>query len=88
MDLLHLDFTKIEISSDCKKELKKKPEIVNVLVIMDHFTWHIMAFITEGHNCSKPWHMCCAIIISIYLVLHCAWPSPVRWSRNYATYLG
>ena len=38
MDLLHLDFTKIEISGDHERELKKKPQIVNVLVIMDHFT--------------------------------------------------
>ena len=47
MDLLHLDFTKFEISSDCEKELKRKPEIVNVLVVTDHFTWHTMAFVTE-----------------------------------------
>ena len=31
----------------CKKELKRKPEIVNVLVVMDHFTHHTMAFMTE-----------------------------------------
>ena len=43
MDLLHLDFTKIEVSGDCKKELKKKPEVVNVLVVTDHFTRHTMA---------------------------------------------
>ena len=47
MDLLHLDFTKIEVSGDCKKELKKKPEVVNVLVVTDHFTQHTMAFMTE-----------------------------------------
>ena len=47
MDLLHLDFTKIKVSRDCKKELKRKPEIVNVLVVMDHFTHHTMAFVTE-----------------------------------------
>ena len=47
MDLLHLDFTKIKISSDSEKELKKKPEIMNVLMIMDHFTWNMMAFITK-----------------------------------------
>ena len=29
MDLLHLDFTKIEVSGNHKKELKKKPEVVN-----------------------------------------------------------
>ena len=38
MDLLHLDFTKIEVSGDCEKEWKKKPEVVNVLVVTDHFT--------------------------------------------------
>ena len=46
MDLLHLDFTKIKISGD-HKELKRKPEIVNVLVVMDHFTRHTMAFMIE-----------------------------------------
>ena len=46
MDLLHLGFTKIEVSGDCKKELKK-PEVVNVLVVTDHFTQHTMAFVTE-----------------------------------------
>ena len=38
MDLLHLDFTKIKVSGDHEKELKKKPEVVNVLVVTDHFT--------------------------------------------------
>ena len=47
MDLLHLDFTKIEVNGDHEKELKRKPEIVNVLVVTDHFTWHTMAFMTE-----------------------------------------
>ena len=47
MDLLHLDFTQIEVSGNCEKELKRKPEIVNMLVVTDHFTWHTMAFITE-----------------------------------------
>ena len=47
MDLLHLDFTKIEVSGDHEKELKKKPKVVNVLVVTDHFTQHTMAFMTE-----------------------------------------
>ena len=38
MGLLHLDFMKIEVSSIHEKELKRKPKIVNVLVVMDHFT--------------------------------------------------
>ena len=59
MDLLHLDFTKIDISSDSKKELKKKPEIVNVLVIMDHFTWHTMASVTKYTTAQD--HGACAV---------------------------
>ena len=47
MDLLHLDFMKIEVSGNHEKELKRKPEIVNVLVVTDHFTQHTMAFVTE-----------------------------------------
>ena len=47
MDLLHLDFTKIEVGGDHEKELKRNPEIVNVPVVTDHFTWHTMAFMTE-----------------------------------------
>ena len=47
MDLLHLDFTKIKVSGDHKKELKKKPKVVNVLMVTDHFTRHTMAFVTE-----------------------------------------
>ena len=31
MDLLHLDFTKIKVSGDHEKELKKKPKVVMYL---------------------------------------------------------
>ena len=47
MDLLHLDFTKIKVNGDREKELKKKPKVVNVLLVTDHFTQHTMAFVTE-----------------------------------------
>ena len=47
MDLLHLEFTKIKVSGNHEKELKKKPKVVNVLVVTDHFTQHTMAFMTE-----------------------------------------
>ena len=57
MDLLHLDFTKIYISGDSEKELKKKPEIVNVLMITDHFTWHMMAFITKDTTAQTMVHV-------------------------------
>ena len=57
MDLLHLNCTKIEISSDCEKELKKKPKIVNVLMITDHFTHHTMTFVTEDTTAQAVAHM-------------------------------
>ena len=57
MDLLHLDFTKIKVSGDHKKELKKKPGIVNILVVMDHFTRHTMAFVMEDTTAQTVAHM-------------------------------
>ena len=39
MDLLHVDFTSIEITL----ELNRPPKVANVLVFQDHFTKHVMA---------------------------------------------
>ena len=52
MDLLHLDFTKIEVSGDREKELKKKPEVVNVLVVTDHFTLTHHGLCDRGYDCT------------------------------------
>ncbi len=40
LDLLHLDFTKIEIG----KQTSRKKKTVDVLVVADHFTRYLMAF--------------------------------------------
>ena len=42
MDLLHVDFTSIETTL----ELNRPPKVDNVLVFQDHFTKHIMAYVT------------------------------------------
>ena len=68
MNLLHLDFTKIKVSGDCNKELKRKPEIVNVLVVTDHFTQHTMAFMTEDTTA----HTFYTTTSFTSLALHCA----------------
>ena len=47
MSLMHLNFTKIEMSGDSERDLKKRPVIVNWLVITDNLTHHTMAFVTE-----------------------------------------
>ena len=39
MDLLHVDFTSIEMTL----ELNRPPKVANVLVFQDHFTKHVMA---------------------------------------------
>ena len=42
LELLHVDFTGIEMTM----KLDQPPHIVNVLVFCDHFTRHIMAYVT------------------------------------------
>ena len=44
MDLLHVDFTSIEMTMD----LNRLPKVANVLVFQDHFMKHIMAYVTPS----------------------------------------
>ena len=46
MDLLHVDFTSIETTL----ELNRLPKVTNVLVIQDHFTKHVMAYVTPNQT--------------------------------------
>ena len=41
MDLLHVDFTSIEMTM----EPKRLPKVTNVLVFQDHFTKHVMVYV-------------------------------------------
>ena len=45
-ELLHVDFTSIEITM----ELNQMPGITNVLVFQDHFTKHVMAYVTPNQT--------------------------------------
>ena len=42
LDLLHVDFTSIETTM----ELNQLPRVTNVLVFQDHFTKHVLAYVT------------------------------------------
>ena len=42
LDLLHVDFTSIETMM----ELDKSTQVANVLVFQDHFTKHVLAYVT------------------------------------------
>ena len=46
LDLLHVDFTSIETTM----ELDKSPRVANVLVFQDHFTKHVLAYVTPYHT--------------------------------------
>ena len=46
MDLLHVDFTSIEMTL----ELNRLPKITNVLVFQDHFMKHVMAYVTPDQT--------------------------------------
>ena len=41
LDLLHVDFTSIEITM----ELNKLPRVANILVFQDHFTKHVLVYV-------------------------------------------
>ena len=42
LDLLHVDFTSIKTTL----ELNQSPRVTNVLVFQDHFTKHMLAYLT------------------------------------------
>ena len=46
LDLLHVDFTSIETTM----ELDKSPRVANVLVFQDHFTKHVLAYVTPNQT--------------------------------------
>ena len=46
LDLLHVDFTSIETMM----ELNQSPRVTNVLVFQDHFTKHVLAYVTPDQT--------------------------------------
>ena len=46
VDLLHVDFTSIETTL----ELNRLPKDTNVLVFQDHFTKHVMVYVTPNQT--------------------------------------
>ena len=46
LDLLHVDFTSIETMM----ELDKSPRVANVLVFQDHFTKHVLVYVTPDQT--------------------------------------
>ena len=45
MELVHIDYIGMEVTV----ATDKKPVVKNVLVVIDHFTWYVQAFVTKNH---------------------------------------
>ena len=45
MELVHIDYVGMEVTVAAKE----KPVVKNVLVVVDHFTQYIQAFVTKNH---------------------------------------
>ena len=45
MELVHIDYVGMEVTI----ATDKKPVVKNVLVVVDHFTWYVQAFVTKNH---------------------------------------
>ena len=46
MELVHIDYVGMEVTAAVKEKLVVK----NVLVVEEHFTWYIQAFVTKNHT--------------------------------------
>ena len=46
MELVHIDYVGMEVTVSTKE----KPVVGNVLVVVDHFTHYVQAFVTKNHT--------------------------------------
>ena len=46
MELVHIDYVGMEVTI----ATQKKPVVKNVLVVVNHFTWYVQAFIMKNHT--------------------------------------
>ena len=46
MDLVHINYIKVEVTVG----LKEKPEVKDILVVEDHFTRYLQAYVTKNHT--------------------------------------
>ena len=69
LELLHVDFTSIKTTM----ELDQPPNVVNLLVICDHFTKHIMAYVTLDQTAKTVakflWQGCISIFGALAKIL-------------------
>ena len=59
LEFLHIDSTSIETTMD----LDQLPNVVNILVFCDHFTKHVMAYVTPDQTAKT----CYIFVARLYL---------------------
>ena len=62
LDLLHVDFTSIETTL----EPNQSPRVANILVFQDHFTKHILAYVTPNQTTKTITEFLYQVDISIF----------------------
>ena len=65
LDLLHVDFTSIEMTM----ELNKLSKVANILVFQDHFTKHVMVYVTPNQTARTVAKFLSQGYISIFVTL-------------------
>ena len=65
LDLLHVDFTSIETTLG----LNQSPRVANVLVFQDHFTKHVLAYVTPNQTVKTIAKFLYGVYISIFRAL-------------------
>ena len=76
LDLLHVDFTSIEMTL----ELNKSPKVANILVFQDHFMKHVLAYVTPNQTAKTASPSFCIRVTSQYLG-----PQPGSWVTEVLT---
>ena len=71
LDLLHIDFTSIEMTM----ELNQSPRVTNILVFQDHFTKHVMAYVTSDQTAKT-------VAMFLYQVYILIFGAPARLLSN------
>ena len=66
LDLLHGDFTSIETMM----ELNQLPRVANILVFQDHFTKHVLAYVTPDETAKT----ITKFLYGGYISIFGAWP--------------
>ena len=62
MELVHIDYVGMEVTV----VTDKKPVVKNVLVVMDHFTQYVQAFVTKNHTARTMARVLCNNYFSVF----------------------